>query len=182
MTPLPGSRVVITGLPASGKTSVAVTLARREGLPHIEVDRLYYGPAFVPRPTFAAELTAAIAQDTWCLDDFGLPESRDQIWERADTVVWLDLPYGVAARRAIRRTWRRLRSNHEVLPGCRESWIGWGNPRHPVFLAVTGHGRARRDMSRRLADPRWAHLNVVRLRSTEEIEAFLGPEPHHRAA
>ena len=178
----PGSRVLVTGLPGSGKTTVAMALAGAHGLAHIEVDRLYYGPGYATRPTFVPELEVAIAEDRWCLDDFGAPESRDLVWNRADTLVWLDLPWGVAFLRAVRRTWRRLRTGTELLPGCRESWLGWLRPYHPVRLSLTGHGRHRRTLVRRLADPRFQHLTVIRLRSTREVEEFLGGVPYKLAA
>jgi adenylate kinase family enzyme len=182
MITLPGSRVLVTGLPGSGKTTVAMALADRHELTHIELDRLYYGPGYVTRPTFLAELQAAIAKGDWCLDDFGAPESRDLVWTRADTVVWLDLPWGVAFVRAVRRTWRRLRIRAELLPGCRESWLGWCRRSHPVRLSLTGHRRHRRTLVRRLADPRFQHLTVIRLRTPDEVEQFLGGVPYTLAA
>jgi adenylate kinase family enzyme len=167
-----GRRVLVTGLPASGKTTLAAQLARRDGVPHVEVDSLYYGPAFVPRPTFREDLERALEGPAWYADDVGHPEAIELTWGRADTLVWLDLPYGIAASRAIRRTWRRLRDRDEVLPGCRESWIGWGHPKHPVRLTVTRHGHLRRVIEHRLADPRYSHLAVVRLRTRDEVAAY----------
>lgn len=170
------ARVLVTGLPGVGKTSVAMTLAESLGVKHIEVDRLYYGPGYATREDFLPSLTEAMAPDSWCLDDFGAPESRDLIWQQADVLVWLDLPWGVAFGRAVRRTWRRLREKTELLPGCRESWLGWARPYHPVFLAATTHRRARREMEERLRRPEFAHLKVVRLRSRAEVEEFLGSD------
>ncbi|MCU1602494.1 MAG: adenylate kinase [Frankiales bacterium] len=176
-----GPRVLVTGLPGVGKTSVAMTLAAHQGLPHIEVDRMYYGPGYATREDFVPQLAAAIADECWCLDDFGAPESRDLIWQRADTLVWLDLPWGVAFVRAVRRTWRRLRTDVELIPGCRESWLGWGRPYHPVRLALTSHRRNRRELERRLAQPEYEHLSVIRLRSRREVEELLGPKPYKLA-
>ena len=181
MSAVPRSRVLVTGLPGSGKTSVAMSLAEQLEVPHIEVDRLYYGPGYATREDFLPELQRAIGESAWCLDDFGAPESRDLLWQQADVLVWLDLPFGVAFVRAVRRTWRRLRDRVEILPGCRESWLGWARPYHPVFLALTTHRRTRKAMEERLRSPEFSHLTVVRLRSDHEVEQFLGSGPRKLA-
>jgi hypothetical protein len=103
------------------------------------------------------------------------------VWTAADTVVWLDLPFGIPFARAVRRTWRRLRTGYEGAPGQRESWLGWATPKHPVMLSLTAHGRFRRRVAQRLGDPRFQHLKVVRLRSVEEVAALLGPAPYKLA-
>ena len=181
MTTVPGRRLLVTGLPGSGKTSVAMTLAARHGSHHIEIDRLYFGPGYSLRASFIDDLQAAIAEDAWCLDDFGVPESRDLVWAAADTLIWLDLPWGIAFWRAVRRTWRRLRHGSEVLPGCYETWLGWGRPYHPVFLSLTSHRRMRRVMEQRLARPEHAHLTVLRLHNRREVDELLGPAPYRLA-
>ncbi|MFN2537680.1 MAG: hypothetical protein ABR549_05955 [Mycobacteriales bacterium] len=158
-----------------------MNLADRRGLPHIELDQLYYGPGWRVRESFLADVDAATSQPSWVLDDFGAPESMDLVWARADAVVWLDLPYGVAFVRAVRRTWRRLRTGYERSPGVQESWLGWATPKHPVILSLTTHHHFRRRLERRLAEPRWQHLQVVRLRSSEQVEALLGQPPYKLA-
>lgn len=182
MSSLPGSRILVTGLPGSGKTSVSMNLAERHGLPHIEIDELYYAAEFKVRETFLDDLGEQIAQPAWILDDWGAPESWDTVWVAADTVVWIDLPFGIAFGRAVRRTWRRLRSNHERGPGLRESWLGWLTPKHPVVLSLTSHRRLRRRLEARIADPRFQPVHVVRLRTIEEVDALLGPAPYKLAA
>ena len=177
MTPT-GSRILVTGLPGVGKTSVAQTLAERLGVKHIELDELYYGPNWATRETFLRDLEQATDEPRWVLDDFGAPESQDLVWSRADTLVWLDLPFGVAFGRAVRRTWRRLRSGYERTPGLHETWLGWATPKHPVRLSLTSYGSFRDAMEARLSDPRFQQLEVIRLRSVADVDALLGPAPY----
>ena len=84
-------RINVTGTSCSGKTSLARDLAGRLGLPHVELDALFWGPDWtpVPRETFRARLAAALGADGWVADG-GYAAVRDITWARADTVVWLD--------------------------------------------------------------------------------------------
>src|SRR3954447_18861199 len=125
MTTTAGCRVLVTGLPGSGKTSVSMNLAERTGLPHIEIDQLYFTPDYRVRETFLSDLAEVLAKPGWILDDWGAPESWDDVWAAADTVVWIDLPFGVPFVRAVRRTWRRLRIKLVRPNGLRETWLGW---------------------------------------------------------
>jgi adenylate kinase family enzyme len=168
-----GRRVLVTGLPGVGKTTFATAYAAGRGLPHLEVDRLYYGPGWSVRASFHDDLERALAEECWCADDVGYEASRDLTWDRADTLIWLDLPWWIAEQRAVRRTLRRLRRSEVVYPGCKESWLGWGRPAHPVRYAWSRHGAVRRLMEQRLADPRWQHLDVVRLRTRAEVAGWL---------
>ena len=70
---------------------------------------------------------------------------RDMVWDRADTVVWFDLPYAVVMARTIRRTVRRTVTRQELWNGNREPWsnlysfnpeksiIAWAATRHRVY-------------------------------------------------
>ena len=53
--PLPARprRILVTGTSGAGKTTVAAALVGRLGIPHTDIDGLYHGPGWVPRPEFA---------------------------------------------------------------------------------------------------------------------------------
>ena len=70
---------------------------------------------------------------------------RDITWNKADTVVWFDLPYVTVMARTIRRTVRRVFTHEELWNGNREplsnlwsfnpekSIIAWTATRHRVY-------------------------------------------------
>jgi adenylate kinase family enzyme len=84
-------RVVVAGTSGSGKT----TLARRIGvaleLPVTEMDALHHGPSWTPRPEFMADVETFSSADAW-VSEWQYPEARGLLADRADTLVWIDVP------------------------------------------------------------------------------------------
>src|SRR4030067_28088 len=90
-------RILILGRTGSGKTTLARELAAALGVPHVELDALYFGPNFstVPLPVLRERTSAAIAGERWVTDG-NKSAVRDLVWPRADTVIWLDYPLAVS--------------------------------------------------------------------------------------
>jgi len=63
-------RVAVVGAIGSGKTTLAQAVARRLGLPHIELDALFWGPNWTPPPRepFQARATESLAGPAWVTD------------------------------------------------------------------------------------------------------------------
>ena len=102
-------RVAILGSGGAGKTTVAVELGRRTGLPVVHLDPLNWAPGWVSRPVeeFDAALAAAAAEERWILDgNFLSGDAEDPRFARVDTVVFLDLPRRTCIRRAVTRRLR----------------------------------------------------------------------------
>jgi hypothetical protein len=101
--------------------------------------------------------------------------TRDLVWGAAETLVWLDFPRHVVLPRLVRRTvWRVLRRT-ELWNGNREPWHNfWSlNPQRSVIAwSVAQHNNYRRRYAAIPADPAWAHLSFVRLRSPAQARAW----------
>src|ERR671939_1955309 len=167
-------KIAVVGTSGSGKTTVARELARRLGVPHVELDALYHGPGWdeTPPEEFRRRVAAATAADGWVVDGNYDSKLGDLVLARADTVVWLDLPLRIALTRVTRRTIRRIRTREELWSGNRESWrggfLGWES----MFVwTIRSHLRNRRARAERFA--RHPGLRVVRLRSAKEVESYL---------
>ena len=68
----------------------------------------------LPLDVFRDQVTAAIAGDGWAVDG-NYSVLRDLIWDRADTVVWLDLPRPVVMRQVVARTLRRMATSPDAM-------------------------------------------------------------------
>ena len=165
-------RVLVIGQSGSGKSTLAGFLARRLGLRHVELDALFHGPGWVPNPRFREDVDAATSAPAWVVDG-NYSAVRDLLWARADTLVWLDLPRTTTARRAVLRTLRRVVARTELWNGNRERLHTVLRASHPIRHTWRTQPGRRIENEQRLADPQWAHLLVVRLRTPGEVASWM---------
>src|SRR5438105_9564724 len=148
-------RVVVKGTSGSGKTAFAAELARRLGVPHVELDALHHGPGWTGAS--AEELRARVERElagrrSWVVDGNYDAKLGGLVLDRADLIVWLDLPLRVKLGRLWRRTRARIGRREELWHGNRETWRTalWGRE-SLVAWAVRTHFRHRRDWPKLLA-------------------------------
>ena len=167
-------RIVLKGTSGAGKTTLGNELARRLGVPFIELDALVHGPNWTEATAdeLQAKLSAAIAAapDGWVIDGNYDTKLGDMVVDAADTIVWLDLPLVRKVYRVFRRSQYRIRHDIELWNGNKEAWRNQFSRRDSLFpYLITGHRRHRREWPARFAyDPR-----VVRLRSDAEVRRWL---------
>ena len=120
-----GSRVLVTGLAGSGKSTFSRALSAKTGLPVIHLDVHYWKPGWA-KPSddeWRAEQRILLEPDTWIVDG-NYHETLALRLERADTVVYLDTPWPVCVGRALMRGLRKRIG--EMPEGCSESaWRRW---------------------------------------------------------
>jgi adenylate kinase family enzyme len=118
-------RVAVIGPSCSGKTTTAGRLATILGVPHIELDALHHDAGWreAPAELLQERVRAALAAapEGWVVDGNYFGKLGPLVLDRADTIVWLDIPYGKAVRRVLRRTLVRSLRRTELWNGNRES-------------------------------------------------------------
>jgi adenylate kinase family enzyme len=168
-------RVSVIGGSCTGKTTLSRELARRLGVPHVELDALHHeaGWTEATAEVLQRRLDAALAAapDGWVVDGNYHGKLGTSVLERADTVVFLDLPYGLALRRVLRRTAGRILSRKELWNGNRETLRNALSRDSIVWWVVTQHGKYRQTWPDRYG--RFPHLRVVRLHTPREVRDFL---------
>ena len=178
-----GNRVQITGISCNGKSTLAARLAAVNGYPVIELDALNWLPNWVglneaDPDRFRARIRDAVAGERWVVAGSYKSYSKELIWPRLDTLIWLDLPRWRLLLRVLHRSWRRWRSK-ELLWGTNreEFWpqlAVWRREDSLVWWIWNTHAPNRQAMLDVLADPAWKHLRILRLTSAQEVEALFG--------
>ena len=166
-------RVNVLGVSGSGKSTVGRLLAARLAVPYVELDELHHGPNWTEAT--AEELRAKVepiaAQPGWVIDGSYRAKLGSLVLERADTVVWLDLPIRVWLPRLARRTITRMVTGEELFNGNRERFRNLFERPNIFGWAWRRHFEHRRELAARVEQHPNARL--VRLRSTEEVRVFL---------
>jgi len=163
-------RVLIAGSSGSGKSTLAAALARRLGLPYVELDSLYHGPGWVPRPEFLDDVRAVAAGSRW-VSEWQYAPARPVLLERADTLIWLDLPRFTVIQRVLRRSFRRAAWSEPFFNGNTETFRSWLDPEHPIRWAWSTHAGLRAKVL--AAIEQRPELTVVRLRSPGQVRRWL---------
>lgn len=165
-------RVNVMGTSGSGKTTYGAELARRLGVPHVELDALSWEANWVSvAPEVLRERVArAVAADEWVVDG-NYSATRDLALGRADTVVWLDFPFALVMWRVIARTLRRIVRGEVLWSGNRESLRKALSRDSIILWAMTTYWRRRRDYPRLFRQ--YPGMRFVRLRSPTQARRFL---------
>lgn len=162
-------RIMIIGGPGSGKSTVARRLGAATGLPVVHIDPMFWAPGWVQRSvdeTYAM-IEQAVRGPAWIFEGNNTPTLAMRA-ERADLILFLDLPRRLRMWRLVKRTLRYLgRTRPDMAPGCPERFdiaffrFAW---------AYDDGGRLR---ARAFCTQWQGRRKVLRLTSPEAVEAFL---------
>jgi adenylate kinase family enzyme len=162
---------IIASASGNGKTTLGRQVAARLEVPFVELDALVHGPGWTETPDDELRrlVEPVVRSEGWVIDGEYLWKLGTLVLDKADTIVWLDLPRRVWIVRLLRRTIRRLASGEELWNGNRESIKAafWG--RESLF----GYALRQHRLRRRTWPTLLAGHPVLRLRTPAEVERCL---------
>ncbi|MFC4022041.1 AAA family ATPase [Micromonospora sp. GCM10011542] len=185
--PVRPRRVLIAGTSGSGKTTLAARVAALLEIQHVEIDGLFHGPSWTKRPSFEDDVHRFSAGPCW-VTEWQYRTVRTHLADRADLLVWLDLPRTSVMRQIVRRTVVRRLRRQQLWNGNIEPplWTMFTDREHIVRWAWNTHSRAAARVEELLV--RRPDLPVVRLHSHAAADRWLrgplqrarGSRPGHR--
>lgn len=175
--PLPSRprRVLVAGTSGAGKTTLAARVSAVTGAPHVEIDALFHGPGWTPRPSFEADVLAFCSESDW-VTEWQYHHVRDLLADRADLMVWLDLPRATVMRQVVGRTLRRRLRREPLWNGNLEPPLHtvFTDPEHILRWAWSTHHLSSERMQ--ALQQRRPGLPMVRLLSRNDVDRWLaGP-------
>ena len=169
-------RVLVVGSSGAGKTTMAVALAARLGLPHTELDSLWHGTGWVPRPEFERDVEAMLATGRW-VTEYQYRLVKDRLLAQAQVAVWLDHPFPLVAARLLRRSVIRAVTRRAYWHGNRENVAMWLHASHPLRIVLSREFWAkRRRTEAELAGAAARGVLVVRLRGARAADRWLAAQ------
>ena len=171
---MPPKRVHVIGTSGSGKTTVAKAIADKLGIRHIELDAINWQPNWteLPKDEFKERTMEAIEHGDWTIDG-NYKVVRDVIWDKVDTIVWLDLPFLPVFLRIVWRTIRRIVTQEELWNTNTEKLDALvGKYGMPLWVIQT-HEKRRKEYPPLLADPKLGHIDIKRFKSLKAVNEWI---------
>lgn len=171
------NRINVVGTSGSGKTVFSRDLAKILGYPHIEMDKIFWGPNWYwpSDDEFFGNLRKSLGGDRWVLDG-NYTRTIPIKWEKVDTVIWLDYSFPRTIFQALKRAIKRSISGEELWEGTgnRESLRKSFFSKDSIILwTLKTHGKVRKKYESCTMDEKLSHIRFVRLKNQDESKRFL---------
>ena len=119
-----GKKIVVVGVSASGKSTFSRKLAEKTKLPVIHMDSIMWKPGweYIGDEATTVKLDEESSKNGWIIEGYLTKSSRTFLFERADTIVYLDYSPLVSSMRYIIRWWKHRNDPRPELPGSPEKF------------------------------------------------------------
>ena len=126
------ARALVVGTSAAGKSTFARQLAAAAALPLVQLDPLFWDRDWTPKPkeAFVRLVESATSQPEWVVDgNYG--SVREQLWPKANVVIWLNYSLPVVFWRGLKRTVLRAATRRSFGTATENRFAGHSCPANP---------------------------------------------------
>ncbi|SET55037.1 DNA topology modulation protein [Paenibacillus sp. NFR01] len=163
------NRIMIAGSAGAGKSTLSRQLGEALQLPVVHLDTLYWNPGWVASgdEEMQRRVEAYVALDQWIIDG-NYNKTFPMRLERADTIIFLDMPRPLCLYRVLkRRIQYHGRSRPDLTEGCPEQidwaflkWI-WDYPKRSRLKIIQA------------MEAQQGVKNIIFLKGRKAVKAFL---------
>lgn len=171
-------KIHIVGCPGSGKSTLGKHLAAQLNISRIELDAVAWKPGWdhmtIDEFQPAVDAKMESAQNGWVMDGNYFTKLAHMA-DRANTIVWLDLPKSVVMRRVVQRTLKRALTQEELWNGNREpltNFYSWDPEENIIRWAWVYYDMYKERYAERM-NAEWRGKNVIRLKSPADVRRFV---------
>jgi adenylate kinase family enzyme len=111
-------KVVVVGVSASGKSTFSRELSKKTDLPTIFMDEIMWNPGweYIGDEATVSALDKESSKTEWIIEGYVTTNARTFLFERADTIIYLNYAPWIATCRYIKRWWNhRVQSRPELV-------------------------------------------------------------------
>jgi len=117
-----GNKIVVVGVSASGKSTFSRKLAQKLDVPLILMDSIMWRPewSYIGDKETVRKLDEISSQNEWIIEGYVTTEARTFLFDRADSIIYLDYSPFISTWRYIKRWWKHRKNPRPELEGSPE--------------------------------------------------------------
>ena len=119
-----GERIVVVGVSASGKSTFSRKLSEKLGLPLTLMDEIMWKPNwhYIGDKETLKRITEVSEENKWIIEGYITTRARAFLFEKADSIIYLDYHPLIASIRYIKRWWKHRKIPRQELLGSPEKF------------------------------------------------------------
>lgn len=168
-----GRKILVVGANGSGKTTFANRLSKILNIRHYELDNIFWKPDWQESENaeFRAKVDTVTQTESWIIDG-NYSRNQDLTIGRADTIIWLDVPYIKMLYRVTKRSIYRIITQKPLWHNNRESIGSLISKKSIVLFASRTYSSKNAKYNRLINGSEFAGKKWIRLKSGGDERRF----------
>jgi len=166
-------RIVIVGTSCSGKTTLAKNISKILNFPHFELDVLHWGANWTIKENFENDVLKAVQNHYWVIDG-NYRIVRKVIWDKVDTIIWLNYSFPLVFYRALKRTIPRVILKKPIYAGNRETVrTTFFSSDSILWWVIKTHKMRKKQYRKLLQNEEYSHIRIIQLNNQNDADHLL---------